>query len=85
MDAVCRVLAGAGIGAALLGLPRLVLFLLDGKQPASLDRLRFDEVYDHAMHWQMSLWPFFIVLLVLLACTYVALRIWLHALRGSER
>jgi hypothetical protein len=85
MIAVRRVLAGAGIGAGLLGLPRLVLSLLDGKKPTSLARLNFTEVVSHATHFEMALWPFFVALLVLLVCIYTALRIWLTALRGSER
>ena len=75
MIAIRRILAGAGIGAGLLGLPRLLLFLCNGTKTASFND-----------PWASSfVWPFFVAFLVLLVCIYTALRIWLKALRGSER
>ena len=72
--AVQRTLGGMGIGAGLLGVPRLLLFLYKGKEPISFKDLDF-----------VTVWPYFLSFLLLLACIYLALRIWLNALRESER
>ncbi len=83
--AVRRIAIGAGIGAGLLGLPRLLLTTFKGDAPIPLNRLDVGKIAVQALHLEFPLLNFFLAFLVLLFCIYFALRIWLIALRGSER
>jgi len=77
-------LAGAGIGAVLLAIPRLMLsFLTDGK-PVSPADFTLNNLWDEIARWEFSYWQFIVAFLVMLACLYAALRIWLWALRRSK-
>jgi len=80
-----RVLAGAGIGAVLLGFPRLFLALIDHNQPFSMERLNMPNLQMAPQQYHFPLWTIFVSFLVLLGCIYAGLRIWLLAFKRSER
>jgi hypothetical protein len=78
-------LAGAGIGAGLLCLPRLVLALLNGAQDVSLKDFTTDGLWDRIARLGFPGWEYVVSFVVLFFCIYAGLRIWLWAIRQSQR
>jgi len=77
-------LAGAGIGAVLLALPRLLLALAGDGKPVSPHDFPIDTLWDEIAEWQFPSYTYIIAFLAMLACLYAGLRIWLWALRRSK-
>ena len=82
-----RVAIGAGIGAGIIGLPRLLAALLGRPNPFAGDELLPGTLWDTvtADKWQFPQWDLAVALLILLVCIYFGLRIWLQALKNSLR
>lgn len=81
---VRRMLIGAGIGAGLMGLPRLILSLLGMNKLAEWPH-DLNELAVAPQHWSFPYWAVVMAFCVLVACIYVGLRVWLKAFRESER
>lgn len=77
-------LAGAGIGAVLLAIPRLILALITEGGLVSPADFSLGTLWDEIAGWQYPSLPYIIAFLVMLACLYAGLRIWLWALRRSK-
>jgi hypothetical protein len=79
-----RVLAGAGIGALICALPRVLLTVFGERRPVTIAG------HDVAGLWDATnkgLFPFgelIIALLIMMTCVYLGLRIWFVMLRKSE-
>lgn len=82
--AIQRVLLSAGIGAALIGVPRIILTIMGMGRPVSLDDLAIDNVWGGVREGGLPLVLFIIGLFILAACVYFGLRIWFRAYRRSE-
>jgi len=84
-NTLLRILAGAGIGALILGLPRLLLALYRYWQPLTWQNGNLDTLWDGSWNWQFPQLDLVCALVVLLIFVYLALRFWLQALRKSVR
>jgi len=82
-DTAKRVLAGAGIGAVLLGLPRMVLSLLtSGSSSAEITDV--GTLWEVVSQWQFPWWEYVVAFLLFLGALYVGLVIGLWLLRRSK-
>lgn len=85
LEATMRcLLAGAGIGAVLLGLPRLVTAIVDGGMVYWLTQFTTGGLWEQIAAYEYPLRASIAGLLVFLVCLYFGLRIWLWALRRSK-
>ena len=77
-------LIGAGIGAVLLAVPRLFLSLIGKPDPVSSRDIEIDPLWDQIAAREFPYHLYVLAFLVLCACVYAGLRIWLWALRRSK-
>lgn len=77
-------LAGAGIGAVLLGVPRLVLSLIGRPGPVLPGDIEVADLWDRIANREYPYSLYIVAFLLMCACVYAGLRIWLWALRRSK-
>ena len=79
-----RLLTGAGIGAALFGIPRLIAALCGAWRPLTIYDIDLNETWDATVQSQFPHLAYVIGLIVFLAGLYYGIRIWIRAIRESH-
>ncbi|HEY3377689.1 MAG TPA: protein kinase [Armatimonadota bacterium] len=81
---VMRVLAGAGIGLGVLGLPRIAAALLHEDHVIVVTGAMLSTLWERIYTWRFPYVGVTVGILLMLVCLYYGIRVWITALRSSE-